>query len=121
MNACVEILSNIRTCSNIVVFYIYIHTSLVAKIIVANCDLSPHSARNVNEKDCTKIGDTKPKQCRRRFITLIIPDSGSSITDVLDISCSYTATKPNKQNLNMYSQSLKILEQIQAHPATLAL
>lgn len=65
------------------------YTSLVAKIIVASWDLSPHSAKNVNVNDCRKIGETKPKHRLGGFVTLIIPDSGSSTTDVLDISCSY--------------------------------
>ena len=68
---------------------LFVLTSLVARIMVVNCDLSPHSARNVKVNDCIKIGEIKPKQWVACFLTRIIPDSGSSTTVFLDISSNW--------------------------------
>jgi hypothetical protein len=46
-------------------------TSLAPRMMVAICDLSPHSARNVSVKDSKKMADTKFVQNLRPGVRII--------------------------------------------------
>ena len=58
-------------------------TSLEPRIIVVSCDLSPHSAKNVIEKDCNNIGEqhlvSERKSGFLRMVDLMIPVSTSVV------------------------------------------
>lgn len=64
-------------------------TSRAAKIIVAICDRSPHSARKVNVNDCKNTRE-KNEYNRRRCGVLIIPVSASAVL------CFSTCSKQSK-------------------------
>ena len=69
------------------------HTSLDASRIVASCDLSPHSARNVNVNAWSSTGEKRPNNLPCLFPPRIIPVSRSWVTAA---NSSFSSCKKKK-------------------------
>lgn len=70
-------------------------TSLAPKIMVVNCDLSPHSAKNVNVKACKKILDNNDQALG--VLAFFVPDSGSG-----SMVCFSNYKKETNQTKNVF-------------------
>ena len=75
-------------------------TSLAPRMMVVICDLSPHSARNVREKACRKMGDNRGPKHRSLLLSggVEVRPCSASMEPVVSLGVSGEGRRKGRKN-----------------------